>query len=228
MAIEEKTYLLCNYSSSKIVVALRDSSVVIEGGHIDSPTTYPFTAGELQLINNTSTSIKNGLLMPVDSEKEFVYESLLRIMDWRNIKTNKEIEDLILNPTPEDLNWIVSIKDSQYFNRIYGIFIGLKNTTAPLMANVSNIICARYKEIVNGKRETEIVIPENVVSKSKSDAEESARIKNLEAEVAELRRLLKSSADTESKSEDNNTSDTKNISESKPVNKKTTKTRGNK
>lgn len=220
MAIEEKTYLLCNYSSSKVVVALRDSSIVIEGGNINCPTTYPFTAGELQLINNTSSGIKNGTLIPEESEKEFVYESILRIMDWRDIKTNKQIEDIILNPTPEDYQWIKNMKDSQYFNRIYGVFIGLKNTNAPLTASISNIISARYRELVSGKRESEIVVPDNVIPRANADSD---KIKNLESEIEELKALLKSAISNNSNCSEEPVK-VNQTTEDKPV----TKTRGSK
>ena len=48
--IETQTYPMYNYSTSKIVVALRDGSVVIDGGTRDQPAMYPFTLSELQQI----------------------------------------------------------------------------------------------------------------------------------------------------------------------------------
>lgn len=184
-AIEEKTYLLCNYTPSKVSIAMKDgSSILMDGGTYDAPSTYPFTLSEIQHINNTTPCIKNGTLIPHDECKEFVYETL-RVTDWKSILTNKDIETIILNPTADGLQSIIDITDSQYFDRVYGVFLGLKNADAPITANVMNLITKRYDELLHGIRKTEITVRKVDVPKNITpDVEE------MKSEIQQLKELI--------------------------------------
>lgn len=187
--VEEKTYLMCNHTPSKVSVSMRDgSSLIIEGGAYDHPSTYPFTLSELQHLNNTTRCIKNGTLIPQEGDKEFIYETL-RITDWRDIISNAEVEKIILEPTVEGLQKIINIKDSQYFDRIYGVFLGLKNSDAPIAANVINLITKRYRELLDGKRETELTVKKAV--KTPTTATNGEQINELKAEIEQLKAMLK-------------------------------------
>lgn len=189
MALEEKTYLLCNHTPSKIIVALRDgSSAIIEGGSNENPSTYPFTLSELQYINNSSQVLKIGQLRPAKDCEEFIYNEL-RIQSWKDILTNEQIEDIILNPTNKKLEKIISIKDPNYFERVYGIFIGLRNANAPITANTINVIVARYREHLAHKRDSEIVLK---VTETPSNS--NKEVEDLKKQLEELRALISAGA----------------------------------
>ena len=194
--IETQTYPLYNYSTSKIIVALRDGSVVIDGGTRDRPAVYPFTMSELQQIASSSPVIAVGYLRPAKEDAKYIYETL-RIRDWENILTEEDIEEMILHPTVEGLTKLISIKDAFYYERIYGIFIGLKNVNVPIADNVARLLKGRYKELQKGKINTDYIIKEKdipvssftAVEKSES-AEEIAALKDelsdKDAIIAEL------------------------------------------
>lgn len=198
--IETQTYPLYNYSTSKIIVALRDGSVVIDGGTRDRPAVYPFTMSELQQIASSSPVIAVGYLRPAKEDAKYIYETL-RIRDWENILTEEDIEEMILHPTVEGLTKLISIKDAFYYERIYGIFIGLKNVNVPIADNVARLLKGRYKELQKGKINTDYIIKEKdipvssftAVEKSES-AEEIAALKDelsdKDAIIAELQKQL--------------------------------------
>lgn len=199
--IETQTYPMYNYSTSKIIVALRDGSVVIDGGTRDQPAMYPFTLSELQQIASSSPAIQVGYLRPAKEDAKFVYETL-RIRSWQDILTEEDIEQMILHPTVEGLTQLINIKDAFYFERIYGVFIGLKNVNAPIADNVSRLLKGRYKELQKGKINTDYIIKEKdipsmetfmAVDKSVNADEIEAlkdELSDKDAIIAELRKQL--------------------------------------
>lgn len=199
--IETPTYPLYNYSTSKIIVALRDGSVVVEGGTRDQPGVYPFTLMELQQIASSSPVIQVGYLRPAKEDAKFIYETL-RIRNWEDILTEEDIEQMVLHPTVEGLTKLISIKDAFYYERVYGIFIGLKNVNAPMADNVSRLLKGRYKELQKGKINTDYVIKERDIPSMETfmavdksvNADEVAALKNeisdKDAIIAELRKQL--------------------------------------
>lgn len=199
--IETPTYPLYNYSTSKIIVALRDGSVVVEGGTRDQPGVYPFTLMELQQIANSSSVIQVGYLRPAKEDAKFIYETL-RIRNWEDILTEEDIEQMVLHPTVEGLTKLINIKDAFYYERVYGIFIGLKNVNAPIADNVSRLLKGRYKELQKGKINTDYVIKEKDIPSMETfmavdksvNADEVAALKDeisdKDAIIAELRKQL--------------------------------------
>ena len=201
--IETKTYPMYNHGTSKIIVGLRDGSVVVEGGTRDCPTAYPFTMSELQQIANISTVIQSGYLRPAKEDAEYIYETL-RIRDWKDILTEEDIEDIILHPTVEGLTKLINIKDTFYFERIYGVFIGLKNVNVPIAANVDRLLRGRYKELQKGKintdytvREKDLPIQETCVVNNSSDEIDAlkAAIENQNKLIEQLQRQLEAKSE---------------------------------
>lgn len=187
MAIEEKTYLLFNHSPSKVVVGLRDNTVVIDGASDGVPSSFPFTLSELQYINNKCQILKNGTLRPAEEQEEYIYNTL-RIPNWTNILTNEQVEDYILHPSVERIESLLNIKDTAYYNRVYGIFISLRNANAPITANVARIIVGRHHELRDGKRDTEFSVrPKDTQSK-----DSTGDIAQLKAKLEALEKILAS------------------------------------
>lgn len=180
------TYLILNYNPSAVSVSTRDTSYLIPGGSQAAPSSFPLTLNEIRYINNVSKAFKYGLLFfEPDIEKEMYAE--LHIPDWRSIMRNDEIEEIIANPTVEGLERLLDISDQLYYERVYGVYVGMKNAGIPISAKVEALITTRRKELARGKVTTDLSVRQ---VKPSGDADE--KIKALEDQVAKLTALLTS------------------------------------
>lgn len=193
-----KTYLVMNYSRSPVGVRTRNDSFIIEGGNCEEPSSLPFTIDEIVQINNGSDVFSSGLLR---FEKEYeaeIYEEL-RIRNWKDIMTDNEIENIIKNPTIEGLQKIISIKSEFYFERIYGIYIGLLNAGFPLSQKIQNALRARRYEFAHNKLTSQI----QIVPKEEQNNEVHEEVNELKSQnesmakqLAEMQKMMeKLSAD---------------------------------
>lgn len=164
---DRKTINVLNYNQSVVVVSTRHDNYTIEPA-IDSsnPTSLPLSLDEILYINGNSNAFKSGLLRFEEDIQEEMYMDFLRIPNWKDLLTVKEIEEIIINPTVDGLNKLISIKDDGVFGRVRGIFIKLKNTTNDdISLRVEKIINARSEELRRGIRNTQISIqPKDTIS----------------------------------------------------------------
>lgn len=201
-----KTYLVLNYCSSPVVVSTRNDSFLINGGTREEPASMPLSLDEIFQINSHSPIFKVGLLrFEKECEKE-IYEEI-RIRNWQDILTDEEIESIILHPTVASLQKIIDIQSEMYFERIYGIYIGLVNANFPVRENVKTVMSARRKEFRNNQRVSKIIL-------SKETPKEDKEIDRLKQEIESLKALIKQgSTDEKSKEtveQETNTDDTEN------------------
>lgn len=181
MAISKtKNYLVLNYNQSPVAVKTKYDSFMIEPAFDDAPGSLPLTIDEIQVINSNSPVFKVGLLRFETVDQEDIYEAL-RIENWRSILTNDEIEDYLLNPSVERLQKFLDIESDIYFERIRGVYMGLKNSGANLSMKVSTVIDGRRAELAAHKRKSEILV------KPAADAPTQNATQH---EVDELRRQL--------------------------------------
>ncbi|WP_206459444.1 hypothetical protein [Anaerovorax sp. IOR16] len=157
---KEKSYLVLNYNTNPVSISTRHDSYLIDGGSNESPSVLPLTIDEIITANSNGYAFKYGLLFFEEEYQEDIYEEL-RIKDWKNILTNLQIEDIILNPTKEKLEEILLIDNEIYFDRIVGIYTGLKNAGIDISNRVELVISLREKELSEKKRKTEIVLSKN-------------------------------------------------------------------
>lgn len=180
----EKTYNVLNHTTSPVVITInRYDSILIEKGSDDAPTAYPLTENEILYANNTTNAFKSGILRFEPEFQAQLYE-LCRIRDWENIMTNKQIEDIFLNFKLDKFKEVLKITDATYFNRVYGVFIGLRNAGLSIPNNIEQAISLRYKELANGIRNTKIVLTPN------ENKETSTQEKKQLDEIAELKAQL--------------------------------------
>lgn len=147
--------MVLNYNASPVSISTRYSSEIVPAGDDHSPSSIPMSLDEIMYANNTGKAFKCGLLMFEDAYKEEIYEEL-RISNWREIMTNQDIYDIILNPTIEGLERIIAIDEPLYFDRVYGAYIGLKNAGADITTKVADVLKARRLELKNNKRKSAI------------------------------------------------------------------------
>lgn len=191
MLDKNKTYLVLNYDGNPVAVSTRHESCIIPGGTNDQPSSMPFSLDEIIQINSNSPVFKMGLLW---FEKEFekdIYEEC-RIRNWQDILSNEEIEDIIIHPTLAKLEKLLAIENEQYFERCYGIYIGLKNASYAITQNVENIMLARRKELRNRKHKTGILLTKKETTNVTEEALNEAKEQNakLASEVDELKAMV--------------------------------------
>ena len=191
MLDKNKTYLVLNYNGSPVAVSTRHESYIIPGGSSESPSSMPLSVDEIVQINSNSNVFKMGLLWFEEEVQEELYKEC-RIRNWENILRDKEIEDIILHPTLEKLEKLLSIENEQYFERCYGIYIGLKNSNHSIKQNVENVMLARRKELRNRKYKTGILLTKketSVVSEEVLKETQEQNVK-LTKEVDELKAMV--------------------------------------
>ena len=229
MLDKQKTYMVLNYDTSPIAVTTRHTNELIPAGDDDNPTGVPFSLDDISYINSTTKVFKIGRLFFEEEYQEEIYDEL-RIRDWKDIMTNREIYDIILNPTVENLERVIAIDDPMYFDRIYGAYIGLVNTGVDISLNVSNVLKARRKEFASNKRksaielrakEEETKVDPQVEAMQKQIAEMQAMIAQLTANKVDV---VTTAVDVDTAPADNDTTTT----ESKPKPKKTSSKSGSK
>ncbi len=191
MLDKNKTYLVLNYSGSPVAVSTRHESYVISGGNSEEPASLPLSVDEIIQINSNSPVFKIGLLWFEEEFQEELYKEC-RIRNWKDILKNKEIEDIILHPTLEKLERLLSIENEQYFERCYGIYIGLKNSNHSIKQNVENVMLARRKELRNRKHKTGILLTKKETPAVSEEMLKETQEKNekLTKEVDELKAMV--------------------------------------
>lgn len=199
---KNKTYLVLNYCSSPVAVETRTDSYLINGGSTEEPSSMPFSLDEIFQINSNSPVFKTGILRFEKEYEKDIYEEI-RIKNWQNIMTDEEIENIILHPTIKSLQKIIDVQSDMYFERIYGIYIGLVNSDFPIRENVKTVMSARRKEFKNNQRISRIVLSK------KDESNEGKEIERLNKEIESLKALISQNNITQTDTVNNNTDTTK-------------------
>lgn len=207
MIDKNKTYLVLNKNSSPIVVDTRYDGYVIPAGSEDEPSSLPFSADEISQINSKAPVFKVGLLWFEPEFQKELYEEVCHIRDWQDILSDADIEDAIVHPTIEKLNRILAIQNPMYFERCYGIYMGLRNANCALQRNVITVMNLRYKEMRHKKFDTGIKLTKSMINepdncnfeetkrqlKQMQEERDAALLQTQEnsREIAELRQMIK-------------------------------------
>ncbi len=182
-----KNYLVLNYGHSPVGISTRHENYLIPGADGDTPASLPLTIDEIQVVNSNSPVFKVGILRFEEKDEKDIYEEL-RILNWQDILTDQEIEEILLNPDAESLQGLVSIESEPYYERIRGVYMGLKGSGAAISLNVSNAIEARRDELIRHKRTTDIRVTAN--SENQSKAASSEEVDDLKRQLAEMQAMM--------------------------------------
>jgi hypothetical protein len=155
---ENKLINVLNYNENPVAIKTHVREYLCQAAENDTPSITPLTFSEIESLNSNSNAFKIGTLrFPSDTEAE-IYEAL-RITDWEEILTNKDIEDIILHPSLSGLTKLIAINNVQLFERVRGVFFSLKNTNQyDISTRVEKIVVTRYKELCNRQIKTGIVL----------------------------------------------------------------------
>lgn len=182
MLDKSKLYMVINYSKSPVAVASRSGSMMIAAADKDGrPSEQPFSLDEIVEINSICGCFKLGLLQFEEEYEAEIYE-LLRIHNWRDIMTDAQIEDILLHPTLDTLQKIIDIKDPLYFERVRGIYTGLKSIAADVPGKVDMVIQERSREFMRKVTTSSIqLVPK---------AEENAEVEALKEQMAKMQEQM--------------------------------------
>lgn len=183
-----------NYNENKVsvMVSPTDSFTFEPSADGEIPSVIPMTFEQIRYANNYNT-FRGGFLFFEESREKEIYEEL-GISNWESILNNKEIRDILLNPTYEGLKKIIDIKDSAVFERVRAAFHKLKaEGTNDISVRVQQIISTRYKELQNKKTTTSIVIEKkDIVSSVPSQEVESLKAENkaMQEQLANMQAMM--------------------------------------
>lgn len=174
-----------NYNENCVYVKTEpQKSVKIEASENGEPSVIPLTLDEIKFVNNSSAFKTGNLEFPEDIEDE-LYETLR--IDKSKVLKLSEIKDIILNPTKDGLNKILSITSLSDFDRVRGQFQKLKNDGYKLTLDVADLIERRTKELFDNKIKSNLII-ESVTPVAQNEE----RIKELEQQIEEMKALCAS------------------------------------
>ena len=186
MQIDNKITVL-NYNEFYVISPASTRTYTFEPADEGVPTldTLPFS--DIEFINSHSNAFRTGLLFFKEDQQEEIYKEL-KIFDWKDILTNQQIEDILLNPTIEGLQKIINITDDTTFERVRGILVKIKNSNSYDLSNrVINVIEARHKEIQRRIMKTQIVLQARDVKTNNIGSEE---VDSLKTQLAEMQAMM--------------------------------------
>lgn len=184
---KEKSYMVYNTSSSPLCLSTRYESFVIEGGTPESPSGIPLTLDEILIINSRSPVFKIGAAWFDEEDQADIYAAL-RIHNWQDILTDREIEAILRDPTMEGLQRIVDIDNIAYFERVRGIFTYLNNIGAQMSMQVQKVVKTRYKELQRRQTTSSIRVVPHADAGGPNPAQ--AEIDELKRQLAEMQKLM--------------------------------------
>lgn len=219
MSLKDNKVTLLNYNPFIVSVPTETRTYMLDPCYdYDVPTLVNVSFSDVEYVNSRSNAFRTGLLFFKPEQQEELYKEL-SIFDWKNIITNKEIENILMNPSMEGLQKILDIKDEITFERVYCILVHLENSNVDLSNRVIKVIDARQKEFKRGKIKTEIVLQERVTkSVNMTDDVDSLKKQN-ETMAKQLENMQIMMAELLGKKTDNSEKKVVEVAENKSVKK---------
>lgn len=168
------------------IPSLNNKGYTFEPGTVNDPCVIPIPPEEIQYMNSTSTAFKNGVLRFRPDEQEDVYTALGIKKD--DIMFIEDIDDALLNPTVENLQRMIDVKNSSQFERIRGRFYQMKNAGEDMSTKVKGIIDGRYEELRAGKLHSDIIV--SPVSKPVDASKVQEELENAKNQMTEMQKQM--------------------------------------
>lgn len=123
-----------------------------------NPTYIPWS--DIKYINRVSSVFKTAKVRFGEEFEEEVYKELkINVNKENKYYTRAVIEDMIINSTDEYIKEIINIKDLGTIQSFVSILTALENTNEYNISNKMAIyIRARYDELVDGVKESELTV----------------------------------------------------------------------
>lgn len=201
MSIKEKVSIpVYNFNESNVCIPTNISTYILPPAVDGVPSVDYLSFAEINYVNGISDCFRTGLIRFDPSDEKEIYETL-NIANWKDILTNEEIKNILLNPTIDGLQRIIDVTNASIFDRIRTIFVSLKeNTDNDISNRVIKIMETRELEFKRGIYKTQIALkPKDVTEKAVPDAEIKA-IKEqnamLMAQLEEMQKMITSLNET--------------------------------
>jgi hypothetical protein len=197
MSITESMSIpIYNYNENNICITTNIMTHILPPAVDDTPSVDFLSFAEINYVNGISDCFRTGLVQFAEDDKEEIFKAL-GISNWNNIITNKEIKDILLNPSVEGLQKILDITNTSIFDRVRTIFISLKeNDNNDLSNRVIKIVEARGLELRRGIYKTKIVLKSKDIEKETISAQTiNAIIEQnavLKQQIAEMQSMIAS------------------------------------
>lgn len=158
---------------------------------VDGEPTMNFVSfDEIEYAHSRGKLFSIGLLIFDADVQEEMYAAL-GIKDWQDkVWFDKDIEDVIVNPTLDKMQRVINIKELITLERVRGKMVYFVNHGRDVSQNVISIINSRYREITSGNVNSKIVIRPADVEKPVSSSE----VEELKKQLAQMQKLMEQMA----------------------------------
>mgnify|MGYP000000851476 FL=1 len=183
--MEKKFIDVLNCDDNVVTISsLNGKGYTFEPGSVEEPCVIPIPPEEIMYMNSTCSAFKNGVLRFRPEEQNEIFEAIGIKGD--DVLFVEDIDDAILNPTVENLQRMIDIKDGAQFERIRGRFYRMTNAGEDLSTKVKRLIDERYKELRAGKRNSEL----SVVPATKSTDKVHEELETAKSQMAEMQKQM--------------------------------------
>lgn len=183
--MEKKFIDVLNCDDNVVTISsLNGKGYAFEPGSVEDPCVIPIPPEEIQYMNSVCNAFKNGVLRFRPEEQSELFDALG--INGVNVLFVEDIDEAILNPTVENLQRMIDIKDGAQFERIRGRFYRMTNAGEDLSTKVKRLIDERYKELRAGKRNSEL----SVVPATKPVDNVQAELEAAKSQLAEMQKQM--------------------------------------
>lgn len=183
--MEKKFIDVLNCDDNVVTISsLNGKGYTFEPGSVEEPCVIPIPPEEIMYMNSTCSAFKNGVLRFRPEEQNEVFKAIGVKGD--DVLFVEDIDEAILNPTVENLQRMIDIKDGAQFERIRGRFYRMTNAGEDLSTKVKRLIDERYKELRAGKRNSEL----SVVPATKPVDNVQAELEAAKSQLAEMQKQM--------------------------------------
>lgn len=183
--MEKKFIDVLNCDDNVVTISsLNGKGYTFEPGSVEEPCVIPIPPEEIMYMNSTCSAFKNGVLRFRPEEQNEVFKAIGVKGD--DVLFVEDIDEAILNPTVENLQRMIDIKDGAQFERIRGRFYRMTNAGEDLSTKVKRLIDERYKELRAGKRNSEL----SVVPATKPVDTVQAELEAAKSQLAEMQKQM--------------------------------------
>jgi len=183
--MEKKFIDVLNCDDNVVTISsLNGKGYTFEPGSVEDPCVIPIPPEEIMYMNSTCSAFKNGVLRFRPEEQNEIFKAIGIKGD--DVLFIEDIDNAILNPTVENLQRMIDIKDGAQFERIRGRFYRMTNAGEDLSTKVKRLIDERYKELRAGKRNSEL----SVVPAAKSSTDAQAELEAAKNQIVEMQKQM--------------------------------------
>lgn len=183
--MEKKFIDVLNCDDNVVTISsLNGKGYTFEPGSVEDPCVIPIPPEEIMYMNSTCSAFKNGVLRFRPEEQNEIFKAIGIKGD--DVLFIEDIDDAIMNPTVENLQRMIDIKDGAQFERIRGRFYRMTNAGEDLSTKVKRLIDERYKELRAGKRNSEL----SVVPAAKSSTDAQAELEAAKNQIVEMQKQM--------------------------------------